>query len=1078
MDINQKFHYHSISPEETAEKLQSNLEKGLSQEEVKHRREKFGENTLPEKGKKTALMIFLKQFKDLLIIILFIAAGISWYIGKMTDVYVILAVILFNAIMGFIQEYKAEKAIESIKKMVKHTTTVIRGGEKDKVPAKEVVPGDLIELEEGQTVPADARLIKIKNLQIIEASLTGESVPSDKKTEEVDKDTPVADRKSMVFKGTQVARGAGTAIVTNTAENTEIGKIATSLSEMEKTSSAFKGKTDKLAKIMAGVAISTAAIVFALGYFMRDFPMEEILMVTIATLVSSIPEGLPVVISIVLAIGAKRMAKENAIIREFTATEMLGSVTTILTDKTGTLTQSILTIKKMFINKGLEVEVSGKGYQLEGKITEDDKQMELGDDPRLDKMALIAAYCNNSQIQYEEEEEDQEEIEEEEEEIDENEEDDQEDNDDSKDKNVENGEPLGKKNAEKEKYKDDKHIKRDKKLKKDRTVIEDKKYREIHKTEEHHDERIEDGKRIIEDHVEETYKKIIKKEEEEEGKEQEKEKKKEQEEKKKKEQKDSKKEDPDKEKEPKEKQAEGKDNKKEKKETEEDKKTENKDGKGKGDNIKVTGDPTEAALLVLGKKAHVKETEPFDQLEVLDDLPFNSEIKFRANLVEYPDGKIEIFVVGAPEKMLELSNKIITSDGSDDLNDDYKKKIRDITDNYTENAMRVVALAYKEVEQSKSSIEQDDVTDLVWTGLTGIIDPPREGVKESIKAAKDAGIRVVMVTGDHKKTARSIAQNVGIIDEDGQAMTSQELQEDEDNFAKNVENINVFARVNPDDKLRIAKHLREKGELVGMTGDGVNDAPALKRADVGIAMGQRGTDVAKDSAEIVLSDDNFSTIVKAIEEGRIVFKNVRNTSFFLLTTNFASTMTLIVCIAIGLPIPLLATQILFVNMVTDGIMDVALATEPGHGEVMKQKPYGRHENILNKEIIPYMVLMVIIMVSMTIFVFQYYLPEGETMARTGAFITIAMTQVFNAFNLRTPNTSVFKIGIFSNKWLVLAFFVSIAAQVAAVKVPFLQEAFKFEGMSWAHLAIITAASSIVLWAGELYKYAKNKFFSE
>lgn len=1074
MDINQQFHYHSISPEQAANKINTNIESGLSSEEVKKRRNQFGENKLPEKGKKTALMIFLKQFKDLLILILFIAAAISWYVGEMTDVYVIVGVILFNAIMGFIQEYKAEKAIESIKKMVKHTTMVIRGGEKQTVQAVEIVPGDLIEIEEGQTIPADARLIKVKNLQVIEASLTGESVPSDKNIEQVDQDAPVADRKSMVFKGTQVARGAGTAIVTGTAEHTEIGKIASSLSEMEKTSSAFKGKTNKLAKIMAAFAIATSAIVFLIGYFFRDYPFEEILLVTIATLVSSIPEGLPVVISIVLAIGAKRMAKSNAIIREFSATEMLGSVTTILTDKTGTITQSILTVKKMFINKDLEVDVSGKGYQLEGVITKDDEELELGQDSRFDKMALIAAYCNNSQIQKIEEEE------EEEEEFEEDEEHQNKKNDDlnrKKDKRSPNKEDQS------ENTDADENIKQDKKYREDRKVVEDENYQEIQKTEEYHDERIEDGKHIIEDHKEEIHKKILKEDESErtgiekqqieagnietEDKEAKEEKRKKEGENKPRPAKNTKEETPDTR------------NKKQEKdgvqETEKPKQIDdnkNSEEDNDGDDIEVTGDPTEAALLVLGKKARVKEKEPFNQLQVLDDLPFNSEVKFRATLVKYPDGKKEIFVVGAPEKMLELSNKIITSEGADDLTDDYKGKVRDITDNYTEKAMRVLALAYKETDID--SLGQTDVSDLVWTGITGIIDPPREGVKEAIKAAKDAGIRVVMVTGDHKKTARSIAQNIGIIDNEGQAMTSKELKSDEENFAKNVENINVFARVDPDAKLRIAKHLREKGELVGMTGDGVNDAPALKRADVGIAMGQRGTDVAKDSSEIVLSDDNFSTIVKAIEEGRIVFNNIRNTSFFLLTTNFASVMTIIICIAIGFPLPLLATQILFVNMVTDGIMDVALATEPGHGDIMKKKPYGRHENILNKEILPNMILMVVIMVGLTIYVFQYYLPEGEEMARTGAFVTIAMTQLFNAFNLRTPDKSVFKIGIFSNKWIILAFVVSIAVQLAAVKLSFMQEAFKFEEMPWTHFAIITVVSSVVLWVGELYKYLKHK----
>lgn len=904
MEIDQKFHYHSTSTAETADKLQTDPEKGLSSEEVEQRKQKYGRNILPEKGKKSALVIFFKQFKDLLILILFIAAVISFYIGEMVDVYVIIGVILFNAIMGFVQEFKAEKAIESIKKMVEHEAIVTRDGETLKIKATEVVPGDLIHLQEGQTVPADARLLSVKNLRTIEAALTGESVPSGKNVEEAEKDAPVADRKNMVYKGTQVARGTGKALVTATGKNTEMGKIASSLSEMEKTSSAFKGKTNKLSKQMAIFAVTTSLIVFLVGYFGRDFPFNEILLVTIAALVSSIPEGLPVVISIVLAIGAKRMAKRNAIIRNFGATEMLGSVTTILTDKTGTITQNVLTIQKMFINKDLETEVSGKGYNLEGEVMADDKKLEWGSDPRFDKTALIAALCNNSELEA---------------------------------------------STEKSESEDD--------------------------------------------------------------------------------------------------DAESEDN-------------------------KVSGDPTEVALLVLSKKVGVQKTDQFEAIKVVDDLPFHSEEKFRATLVEFPDGRKEIFVVGAPEKILDRSSKIITADGPEDIDDELRSKINGITDDYTSKAMRVVALGYRPVDERKEDVSKEDVKDLIWVALTGMMDPPRKGVKEAIGAAKDAGIRIVMLTGDHKKTAKAIAQEVGIVGEEGDAVSAKELNDG--NFKEIVESTQVFARVDPNTKLKIAQHLIDNGELVGMTGDGVNDAPALKKADVGIAMGKRGTDVAKDSSEIVLSDDNFSTIVKAIEEGRIVFKNIRNTSFFLLTTNFASVLTIIVCILIGFPLPLLATQILFVNMVTDGVMDVALATEPGHGDVMKQKPYGKDESILNKEIVPNMVLIGLLMVVLTILVFQYYLPEGEGLARTGAFVTIAMTQLFNAFNLRTPHKSVFSIGIFSNKWIVIAFLASVIVQIAALNLPFMQKAFSFESLPLLDFLVITLLSSLVLWGGELYKYVKKK----
>ncbi len=365
--IQQEEYFH-LSLKKVIEALSVDQDQGLSEKEVEKRRKKFGRNVLPEKGKGSVIKLFFKQFKDFLILILFIAAGIAWYADQMADVWIILGIILFNAIMGFVQEYRAEKAIESIKNMIKHKATVLRDGEKKQVLASEVVIGDIIHLNEGETIPADGRLLESKNLRTSEASLTGESEPVNKNPESLEKETTLAERKNMVFKGTHIARGAGKAVVTAVGEETEIGKIAESLQKMEKTGSNFKRKTARLARTMAIIAVSTSLVVFTLGYFWRDFSFNEILLVTIATLVSSIPEGLPVVISITLAIGANRMARKNAIIREFTATEMLGSVSTILTDKTGTLTQSILTVKKLFTGDRHDNEVEGQGYDLEGKI--------------------------------------------------------------------------------------------------------------------------------------------------------------------------------------------------------------------------------------------------------------------------------------------------------------------------------------------------------------------------------------------------------------------------------------------------------------------------------------------------------------------------------------------------------------------------------------------------------------------------------------------------------------------------------------------------------------------------------------
>lgn len=890
--------YFHLPPDEVLEKLSSDQE-GLSDEEVRKRLEQYGKNELPGKKGTNPVKLFIRQFKDFLVLILAIAAAIAFLADKMTDVYVIIGVIIINAIIGFVQEYRAEKAILSLKKMVAKTTTVRRNGKKKTVAAKELVPGDILILQEGDSVPADARILHLKNLQTVEASLTGESMPIDKDTEPVDEETPLADRTSMLYKGTHISRGSATAVVIATAKQTEIGKIAKALSEVKTTSSNFKKKTSHLGKIMAGIAVVTSTIVFALGYFFRDFDFQNILLVTIATLVSSIPEGLPAVISIVLAIGANRMAKRNAIIREFTATEMLGSVSVILTDKTGTITQSVLTVKNIFAGNS-EVKVGGEGHELKGSFFLDEKEITPSDHPVLAKNIAIARHCNQASV----------------------EEPDEEENDETP---------------------------------------------------------------------------------------------------------------------------------------------------------KISGDPTEQALLVLSEKTD-KEKNGY---EVLDDLPFNAKQKFRATLVKKDEEK-ELFVVGAPEVILKKSGKILEKEGAKKLTDKKRTKIREQTEAWTDNAMRVIALGFKSAEDAAQA-EAGRVKELTLAGIVGLTDPPRPEIKTAVEECKRAGIRVVMVTGDHKKTATAIARQVDItgqrenLDDFQVALTGRELNNlEEEDFDRAVEQVNVFARVDPETKLKIAERLQEKDHLVGMTGDGVNDAPALKRADVGIAMGQKGTDVARDAAQIVLSDDNFASIVAAVREGRIVFQNLRQTSFFLVTTNFASTTVLITGIALGFPIPLLATQILWINLVTDGIMDISLATEPGHGEMMDRKPIDKSERILNKKILPYLFIIVPVMVTLTILAFSHYIGIGMEKARTAAFLANAMTQVFNAFNMRSLDHSAFKIGVFSNKWINLAFVVSIILQFGAVSLPFMRDLLHFAPLGIVDFLVITVLASIVFWLGELYKYIRSR----
>jgi len=901
MELNQEFPYHSIEVEETLEKLDTD-KKGLSEKEAQARLKKVGENALPDKRRTNPLLLLLKQFKDFLVLILGIAAVIAYFADHMVDVYVIIGVIILNALIGFFQEYKAEKAIRSLKSLIKHKVIVIRNRKEQLIQSARVVPGDIVVLEKGDSVPADCRIIFQKKLQVVESSLTGESMPVTKKTEPLDEKTNLADRENMLYKGTHIARGNVRAVVTATGIKTELGRIAELLKAVETEESNFKKKTNTLAKFMAGIAITTATIVFVLGYFVRGISLDESLLVTIATLVSSIPEGLPAVLSIVLAIGANRMANRNAIVREFSATEMAGSLSVILTDKTGTITQGILTVKKLYLGEQDEYEVGGSGYDLKGEITKNGKKQRAYENKALEKAAFISGYCNEVDI----------------------------------DPNIEGREPQ------------------------------------------------------------------------------------------------------------------------------------------------VKGDPTEISILIFSKKVFDKEELP--KANILDDLPFNPDQKFRATLVEHPDNSREMLVIGAPEVVLSRASSIYTGNKLEKLTNEKRKKIEKKIDEYASEAMRVVAFGYKKTDDDLDDIEEEHVKDILFGGLFGIMDPPRPGIRESLEKCNSAGIRVIMVTGDHKKTAIAIARQVGITEQknggnDGiKVLTDRDLDVDDDTFSRYVDSVNVFARVSPQTKLRIAENLQEKGKMIGMTGDGVNDAPALKIANVGIAMGKRGTDVARDTAEIVLSDDNFTSIVNAIQEGRIVFRNVRQTSFFLITTNFASTSTLIAAMAFGMPYPLLATQILWVNLVTDGIMDISLATEPGTDDIMEKKPIEKKESILNKQIIPYLFIIVPVMVLLALFTFNHYLPEGLEKARTGAFLVIAMTQVFNAFNMRSLEKSAFKIGFLKNKWVNLAFVASFFLQFAAIKLPFMQNLFHFKDIAWLEIAVITLLSGSVFLFGEAYKFIRNRFF--
>jgi len=757
-----------------------------------------------------------------------------------------------------------------------------------KIPASELVPGDIILLEEGDKVPADARLFEMKNFRTQESSLTGESFPQEKKLGTLDLKISLGDRTNMVFMSTLVVSGNAKAVVVATANKTEIGNVAQSIEEIVQPKMHFNEKINQLSIQMAIFAVAGALITFIVGYFFRGLEFFEIFLFTIASLVSGIPEGLPAVLIIVLAIGARKMAKRNAVIRHLPAVETLGVATVIATDKTGTLTQNSMAVEEIVSADG-NFSVSGKGWDPIGRFYEwkSKKLINANKIPSLKKMFLISMLCNKGNLI-----------------------------------------------------------------------------------------------------------------------------------------------------------------------------------RQKG-NYEIVGDPTEVALLVLAKKSGIKKDELKEKL--IDDFSFNSELKFRASLIER-ENKKEIYSLGAFEKILKKSSKVLKNGKVVRLDEEIKKDFLSKAESMAKKGFRVLALGYREISGEKNSVSSDDIKNLVFVGFVGMKDPPREGIKESIQKAKNAGIRIIMKTGDHRATALAIANEIGLCDENSKVLTEKELLElGELEFKDAVKKVDVFARVSPKMKSKIIQTLQEQGEIVAMTGDGVNDAPALKSADIGIAMGIIGTDVAREASEIILSDDNFSSIVNAIEEGRTVFRNVRRTSFYLITTNVAEDVTIVGSLALGMPLPMLPIQLLYLNLVSDGVNDIALAMEPSHSDVLNNSPINKEEKILNKTLVPFLLISVGLMVAATIPIFNYFLGEGLDKARTAAFVSMSMFQLFNVFNMRSLKVSLLKIGVFSNKWVLYSFVASFLMTIGIIYLPWISEIFQFARLSFAEFSVICLIASSIFIVGEIYK---------
>ncbi|MFH1823196.1 MAG: HAD-IC family P-type ATPase [archaeon] len=876
--------YHAHETNKVLKEL-STTEKGLTNGQIKERLEKYGYNEIKDKKSKNPILIFLKQLNSFFVYILIAAAVISFILQNLIDGYVIAAVILINAFIGFFQEDKAEKSIKALKQMIVLQAKVFRNGELVQIPAKELVPGDIISIEEGDRIPADARLLEVKNFSTVESSLTGESIPVEKNIKILPEKTLVADCKNMIWMGTFVASGTAKAIVIGTGMNTEIGKIAEEIKKIKSVKTHFEQKITQLAKKIGIVAIIGALLIFLVGFFIRGFKFLEIFLFTIASLVAIIPEGLLAIVTIVLAIGAFRMAKRKAIIRNLAATETLGVVNTIITDKTGTLTQNTMNVRKIILPYEEVINVSGKGWEPIGDFSQKNSIISPMKNLALDKLLHISAICNNS--------------------------------------------------------------------------------------------------------------KLIKKK-----------------------------------------------------------------------TYEILGDPTEGALVVLAQKAGLKK----EMFKRLDDFPFNQELKYRASLsVLVQDKKKEIFVVGAPEAVLKQSSFFVQGKLRKKIFANDKKQFLSEIDSLTKKGMRVLGFAYKEGNE----LSEKEINNLTFVGVVGIEDPPRPEVKEAIAKAKQAGIRIIMATGDHKGTALAIAKEIGL---DGdKVLTEQELSKlSNKQFDKVINEVCVFARLTPKTKLKIAEHLQKQGKIVAMTGDGVNDAPALKKADIGIAMGIIGTDVARESSSIVLADDNFASIVNAIEEGRTVFINTKQATAFLVTTNLAEEATILATLFLGFPLPLLPTQILWLNLVTDTAPALALATEKSHHDVLEEGPRKPKENLLSKDTIPFLVINIIVMAVLALIAFKFFLPTGVETARTAAFVAMSFTQLFNVFNMRSLTKSVFKINFFGNKYVLYAFLVSVGFVLLAIYVPFFQGILGFAHLGIVEMLILFGCSSLVLWVVEGYKLIKKK----
>jgi Ca2+-transporting ATPase len=878
--------WHTLDLPQVAAHLRTDPARGLSRAEAARRLDEYGPNELQAAGRITPLALLVEQFKNVLILILLFAAGLSAALGHGLEAAAIAVIVLFSVLLGFVQEYRAERAIEALRQLAAPTAAVIRDGEEIEVAARELVPGDVTVLRAGDRVPADARVLESVNLQVEEAALTGESAPVEKHAAALDESgLAVGDRKNMAFAGTAVTYGRGRAITVATGMRTEFGQIAQLLQTVETSDTPLQENLDRVGKALARAAFVVVLVIVGLGVF-RGQPLLEMFIFGIALAVAVVPEALPAVVTISLAIGVQRMVKRNALVRRLPAVETLGSTTVICSDKTGTLTKDEMTARKVYV-AGELIEVTGAGYEPRGTFGRNGQALEPS--PALLELLRGGVLASDARL-----------------------------------------------------------------------VQSD----------------------------------------------------------------------------------------------------------GRWD---VKGDPTEGALLAVAAKAGLDKPALDAQFPRVNEIPFTSETK-RMTTLHQANGMVTAYAKGAPEVLLASCSRVWT--GADDapLDDAGREKILETARQMAAEALRVLAVARK-----PGAALADAERDLTFLGLVGLIDPPRPEAKAAIQQCEAAGIKVVMITGDHPLTAQAVARELGLLKR-GRVITGAQLESmSEAEFERQVEEIEVYARVSPAHKLRVVAALQGRGHIVAMTGDGVNDAPALKKADLGIAMGITGTDVTKEAAAMTLTDDNFASIVAAVEEGRGIFGNIKKYLMYLLSSNIGEIGLMAGASLLGWPLPLSAVQILYINLATDGLPALALAVDPPEPDLMRRRPRGPRSGIFSRPVVWLMAVGGAWSAVVNLSVFAWALNSGRGLeeAMTMTFVSLVLIQFFKAYNYRSDRHSVLNRP-FANRWLNLAIVWEVLLLVLIIYVPFLHDAFGTYYLPWIDWVIAFVAALTILPVLEFAKWLERR----